>query len=140
MEKVKSNVSLFRSFVQNKMSRSLLAVFVAYIATRALTLQALADDGTSAFTSQVDTGGSTNVFADFMNSFVSPITGFGASVLVLCMIITGIKLGTSSMFGDPRGRMEAIKSVFFIVMAGVIIIHAKQIVGFAARLTMGSQG
>lgn len=137
MGKVANQYEAVKAFVDNKISRSLAAVFVAYMMTRVLELRAFADDGTAAFTNQVDTGGSTNVFADFMNGFIAPLQGFGASVLVVCMIIVGIKLGTSSMFGDPRGRMEAIKGIFFIVMGGLVIIHAKQIVGFAANITMG---
>lgn len=137
METILKEKPVIKAFLQSKLQRSFLAIVIAYLATRALSLTAYADDGTDAFTQQVDTTGSTNIFADIVNGFIPPLQGFGASVLVVCMIVTGIKLGTSSMFQDPRGRMEAIKSIFFIVIGGAIVIHAKQIVGFAARVTMG---
>ena len=134
MHKIVKKMRTLRAYVDSKLSRSLLAVVFAYVATRALALQVSAD----AFTDEVGESGDSNMFANIVNGFIAPLQGFGAAVLVVCMIVTGIKLGTSSMFGDPRGRMEAIKSVFFIVIGGAVIIHAKQIVAFAAKITMGN--
>ena len=44
----------------------------------------------------------------------------------------GTRLGISSAFGDPRGRQESLMGIFWIVVAGVLVIHARQIVGMGA--------
>ena len=83
------------------------------------------------------TGGSgdpsslTNIFA----GFIPALQGLGAVLLIIFAIILGIRIGMSAVTADSRSREGAIVGLFFIILGGVVIIHAKQIVGMSAGVT-----
>ena len=76
-----------------------------------------------------------NTLSNIFAGFVPSLQGLGAVLLVIFAIILGIKIGMSAVTSDPRGREGAIVGLFFIILAGVVIIHAKQIVGMSAGVT-----
>lgn len=71
--------------------------------------------------------------ANMADKFVPQIQGLGAVALVIFCVICGIKLGASSITSDPRTRSSAIWGIFYIIIGGVFVIHARQVVGMAVN-------
>lgn len=92
-------------------------------------------DGAGAFTKYTGGPGNMNTLSNIFAGFVPSLQGLGAVLLVIFAIILGIKIGMSAVTSDPRGREGALVGLFFIILAGVVIIHAKQIVGMSAGVT-----
>ena len=88
-----------------------------------------------AFTKYTGGPGNMNTLSNIFAGFVPSLQGLGAVLLVIFAIILGIKIGISAVTSDPRGREGALVGLFFIILAGVVIIHAKQIVGMSAGVT-----
>lgn len=93
------------------------------------------DNGAGSFTTYTGGPGSMNTLSNIFAGFIPSLQGLGAVLLVIFAIILGIKIGMSAVTSDPRGREGAIVGLFFIILAGVVIIHAKQIVGMSAGVT-----
>ena len=93
------------------------------------------DNGAGSVTTYTGGPGSMNTLSNIFAGFIPSLQGLGAVLLVIFAIILGIKIGMSAVTSDPRGREGALVGVFFIVLAGVVIIHAKQIVGMSAGVT-----
>ena len=93
------------------------------------------DNGVGSFTTYTGGPGSMNTLSNIFAGFIPSLQGLGAVLLVIFAIILGIKIGMSAVTSDPRGREGAIVGLFFIILAGVVIIHAKQIVGMSAGVT-----
>lgn len=91
--------------------------------------------GAGSFTAYTGGPGSMNTLSNIFAGFIPSLQGLGAVLLVIFAIILGIKIGMSAVTSDPRGREGAIVGLFFIILAGVVIIHAKQIVGMSAGVT-----
>lgn len=91
--------------------------------------------GAGEFTKYTGGPGNMNTLSNIFAGFVPSLQGLGAVLLVIFAIILGIKIGMSAVTSDPRGREGAIVGLFFIILAGVVIIHAKQIVGMSAGVT-----
>lgn len=66
--------------------------------------------------------------------FIPTVQGFAAACLVLFGVICGFQIGASAITQDPRSRAEAIRGLVYIVIAGIVVIHAQQIVGMAAGI------
>lgn len=124
------------SLLNGKFNRSFIAILVAYLANKFFTVQAFADTDSDMFTHHVDTSGGNDTFANVFAGFIGPLMSFAAVVLVLSAVVCGMKIGAAAMFGDPRTRMDAIVGLFFIIIGAVVVIHAKQIVGMAAKVTV----
>lgn len=77
---------------------------------------------------------SFQVITTYLNHGIPVFQGLSAVILVIACIGVGTKLGVSSAFGDARGRQENIVGLFWIIVAGVIVIHAKAIVGASASI------
>ena len=77
-------------------------------------------------------GDSFQVITSYINQRIPAIQGLSAVILILACIGCGTRLGISSAFGDPRGRQEALMGIFWIIVAGALVIHARQIVGMGA--------
>lgn len=77
-------------------------------------------------------GDSFQVITSYINQRIPAIQGLSAVILILACIGCGTRLGISSAFGDPRGRQEALMGIFWIIVAGILVIHARQIVGMGA--------
>ena len=67
--------------------------------------------------------------------FIPTVQGFAAACLVLFGVICGFQIGASAITQDPRSRAEAIRGLVYIVIAGIVVIHAQQIVGMAAGMS-----
>lgn len=91
--------------------------------------------GAGAFTTYTGGPGNMNTLNNIFAGFIPSLQGLGAVLLVIFAIILGIKIGMSAVTSDPRGREGAIVGLFFIILAGVVIIYAKQIVGMSAGVT-----
>lgn len=91
--------------------------------------------GAGSFTTYTGGPGNMNTLSNIFAGFIPSLQGLGAVLLVIFAIILGIKIGMSAVTSDPRGREGAIVGLFFIILAGVVIIHAKQIVGMSAGVT-----
>ncbi|KZU95949.1 hypothetical protein Lp19_1228 [Lactiplantibacillus plantarum] len=68
-----------------------------------------------------------------MMEFVGPLQAIGGVVALICMIVCAIKLMTSSIFGDPRGRMGAITGVIIIIAAVMILVNANSLILMFAK-------
>lgn len=87
------------------------------------------------FTAYTGGPGNVNTLTNIFAGFIPTLQGLGAVLLIIFAIILGIKIGMSAVTSDPRGREGALVGLFFIILAGVVIIHAKQIVGMSAGVT-----
>lgn len=117
-----------------KFNLGLIGSFIGFSATN---LVVLADGDSSAF--EKGLGGhqknfSINAFANIASGFISPLQTLAAVLLVIFAIWLGIKIGMAAVTSDPRGREGAIVGLFFIIIAGVVVIHAREIVGMAASV------
>ncbi|QDR73677.1 hypothetical protein FOD75_11335 (plasmid) [Limosilactobacillus reuteri] len=141
MLELKKRMLTLRAMVDQRLSRSLLAIMLAYFASKLLTVQAFADDGSSSFMKYADNSGSTggDVIANAFAGFINPMTEIAAVILVIATIVCGMKIGASAMVGDPRTRMDALVGIMFIVVGGVVVIHAKQIVGMSGSIQTTGQ-
>lgn len=77
-------------------------------------------------------------FSDVLQKIVGPFQGVAATVMVISCIAIGIRLGYAAGVGDARGRQDAITSLFWLIVAGVIVVNARSIVGIAAGGSTGS--
>ncbi len=119
--------------------RFFLGMLGAYLASKVSMMSAVPvfaeSDNPQYFNQHVDTSSDANdVVAKIFNNFVAPLQSLAAVILVLACIICGIKIGVSAMTGDPRGRTSSLMGIAFIIIAGVVIVHARAIVGMASGL------
>ena len=117
----------------------LVAFLTSFVGLNSTAVVAFAGDkgggGAGAFTTYTGGPGNMNTLNNIFAGFVPSLQGLGAVLLVIFAIILGIKIGMSAVTSDPRGREGAIVGLFFIILAGVVIIYAKQIVGMSAGVT-----
>lgn len=92
-------------------------------------------DGVSNFTKYTGGPGKMDTLTNIFAGFIPPLQGLGAVLLIIFAIICGIRIGMSAVTSDARSREGSIVGLFFIIVAGVVVIHAKSIVGMSAGLT-----
>lgn len=121
-----------------KFNFGVLGSFIGFNATNLVAFAANSgDEGVTAFNKGAGISGSSDVtgtLTGLFSGFVSPLQSFGAILLVIFAIILGIKMGASAVSSDPRGREGAIVGLFIIILAGVVIIHARDIVGMSSGI------
>lgn len=96
---------------------------------------AFAADNSSDLNFNLKTPDNSDAFtsiASYLAKYIPAAQGLGGVVTVLACIAIGIRLGASTATGDSRMRQEAIVELFWLIVAGVIIIHAKEIIGLSS--------
>lgn len=111
------------------------AIIVSFIQFESLCLPtiAFASDDLQFNLSVPKNQDSFTVVSDYINQRIPAIQALSAVLLIIATIGCGTKLGVASAFGDSRGRQEMLMAIFWIIIAGAIVVNAKQIVGISAR-------
>lgn len=133
------DVSRFVSQVKHKLavqsgkSHYWIALVTAYFGSKILAVSALAD-ATSDFTTVTGSpnGNASDILPQYLASFIPMFTKIAAVILVIAMIVCGMKLGYSTITGDPRARMGSLTGLIFICVGAIVVIHAKQLVAAVA--------
>lgn len=77
-------------------------------------------------------------FLDLVNAIADAVIKIAAPVAVIAIIIVGFKLVLSSAQGDEKGRTEAKKTLWWVVIGAAITVGAsalaKAVVNFAQKL------
>lgn len=71
--------------------------------------------------------------SDLLDKYIPQMQGFGAVVLVIACIKLGVEIGSSAAFNNPQQRQEALKGLFWLIIAGIVVIHAREFVGIAVQ-------
>ena len=125
-----------KSFVATHVKgiRFWMGMLAAYFGTKAASITAFAAYTPTARTAGDSAGAKT--FADIFFGFLEPLQDFATVILILCAVVCGMKVGASSITGDPRSRTNAIVGLFFIIVGEVCVIHAQSLVGMATGIAV----
>ena len=133
IKKLLNKASELKAEASVKFAQSGLAIVAAFVASKLMTARVMADEISEKY---VYKSGGSDTFASVFNGFVGPLTNIAGIILVLAAIVCGMKIGTAAMTGDARSHTESIIGLFFIIVAAVVVVHAKQIVGMGNTINI----